>query len=59
MIGRAISGVQRLGAPHELEAIISEFAIHGISTDRIVIAGEVDFLSPPVRGRAYLQETPN
>jgi lipopolysaccharide/colanic/teichoic acid biosynthesis glycosyltransferase len=48
MIGRAISGVQILGAPHELEAIISEFAIHGISTDRIVIAGEVDFLSPPV-----------
>jgi lipopolysaccharide/colanic/teichoic acid biosynthesis glycosyltransferase len=48
MIGRAISGVQVLGAPHELEAIVSEFAIHGISTDRIVIAGEVDFLSPPV-----------
>jgi lipopolysaccharide/colanic/teichoic acid biosynthesis glycosyltransferase len=48
MIGRAISGVQILGAPHELEAIISEFAIHGISTDRVVIAGEVDFLSSPV-----------
>jgi lipopolysaccharide/colanic/teichoic acid biosynthesis glycosyltransferase len=48
MIGRAISGVQILGAPHEVEAIISEFAIHGISTDRIIIAGEVDFLSPPV-----------
>src|SRR5262252_2997509 len=48
MIGRAISGVQVLGAPHELEAIVSEFAIHGIGTDRIVIAGEVDFLSPPV-----------
>jgi lipopolysaccharide/colanic/teichoic acid biosynthesis glycosyltransferase len=48
MIGRAISGVQVLGAPHELEAIISEFAIHGIGTDRIVIAGEADFLSAPV-----------
>ena len=48
MIGRALSGVQVLGAPHELEAIVSEFAIHGIGTDRIVIAGEVDFLSPPV-----------
>ena len=48
MVGRAISGVQVLGAPHELEAIISEFAIHGIGTDRIVIAGEVDFLSAPV-----------
>ena len=48
MIGRAISGVQVLGAPHELEAIVSEFAVHGIGTDRIVIAGEADFLSPPV-----------
>jgi lipopolysaccharide/colanic/teichoic acid biosynthesis glycosyltransferase len=48
MIGRAIAGVQVLGAPHELEAIVSEFAIHGIGTDRIVIAGEADFLSAPV-----------
>jgi len=48
MIGRAISGVQVLGAPHELEAIVSEFAVHGIGTDRIVIAGEADFLSAPV-----------
>ena len=37
-----------LGAPHELDAIISEFAVHGIGTDRIVIAGEADFLSPAV-----------
>src|SRR5437660_1682986 len=48
MIGRAIAGVQVLGAPHELDAIISEFAIHGVGTDRIVIAGEEDFLSPAV-----------
>src|SRR5437016_949623 len=48
MIGRSISGVQILGAPHELEAIVSEFAIHGIGTIRIVIAGEADFLSAPV-----------
>jgi lipopolysaccharide/colanic/teichoic acid biosynthesis glycosyltransferase len=48
MIGRALSGVQVLGAPHELEAIVGEFAIHGIGTDRIVIAGEADFLSAPV-----------
>jgi FlaA1/EpsC-like NDP-sugar epimerase len=48
MIGRAISGVQVLGAPHELDAIISEFAIHGVATDRVVIAGEADFLSPAV-----------
>src|SRR5262249_4315597 len=48
MTGRAIAGVQVLGAPHELDAIISEFAIHGVGTDRIVIAGEEDFLSPAV-----------
>ena len=48
MVGRAVLGVQVLGAPVELEAIVSEFAIHGIGTDRIVIAGEVDFLSAPV-----------
>src|SRR5499427_4821548 len=48
MLGRAISGVQIFGAPHELEAIVSEFAVHGIGTDRIVIAGEADFLSAPV-----------
>jgi lipopolysaccharide/colanic/teichoic acid biosynthesis glycosyltransferase len=48
MVGRAISGVQVLGAPHELEAVISEFAVHGVGTDRIVIAGEVNFLSPAV-----------
>jgi lipopolysaccharide/colanic/teichoic acid biosynthesis glycosyltransferase len=50
MIGRAISGVKVLGAPHELEAIVSEFAVHGVATDRVVIAGETDFLSPAVLG---------
>ena len=48
MVGRAIAGVQVLGAPHELDAIIGEFAIHGMETDRVVIAGEEDFLSPAV-----------
>jgi lipopolysaccharide/colanic/teichoic acid biosynthesis glycosyltransferase len=46
LIGRAIAGVRILGAPHELDAIISEFAIHGIGIDRVVIAGEEDFLGP-------------
>jgi lipopolysaccharide/colanic/teichoic acid biosynthesis glycosyltransferase len=48
MVGRAIAGVQVLGSPYELDAIISEFAIHGVETDRVVIAGEEDFLSPAV-----------
>src|SRR5215467_3897135 len=50
MIGRAVGGVQILGAPHELDTIVTEFAIHGVTTDRIVVAGETDFLSPAVLG---------
>jgi len=46
MIGRAISGARILGTPQDLDAIITEFAIHGVETDRVVIAGEADFLSP-------------
>jgi lipopolysaccharide/colanic/teichoic acid biosynthesis glycosyltransferase len=49
MVGRAVSGVQVLGAPHELDAIVREFAVHGIKTDRIVIAGEANVLRPAVR----------
>src|SRR5262245_43726220 len=48
MIGRAVSGIQVLGAPHELDSIITEFAIHGVNTDRVVIAGEADLLDPAV-----------
>ena len=48
MVGRAISGVQVLGSPHELDTIIGEFAIHGVSANRVVVAGEVDTLSPTV-----------
>jgi lipopolysaccharide/colanic/teichoic acid biosynthesis glycosyltransferase len=48
MVGRAIAGVQIMGMPQELEALINEFAIHGVGTDRVVVAGEVDFLSEPV-----------
>jgi lipopolysaccharide/colanic/teichoic acid biosynthesis glycosyltransferase len=46
MVGRAIAGVQVLGAPSELDAVIGEFAIHGVDTDRVMVAGEVDTLSP-------------
>jgi lipopolysaccharide/colanic/teichoic acid biosynthesis glycosyltransferase len=48
MVGRAISGVQILGTPNELDAIIGEFAVHGVDTDQVVVAGEVDALSPAV-----------
>ena len=45
MIGRALDGVQVLGTPQELEAIVGEFAIHGIMVDRVIIAGERDLIS--------------
>jgi lipopolysaccharide/colanic/teichoic acid biosynthesis glycosyltransferase len=48
MTGRAVSGVQVVGRPQDLEAILKEYAVHGITTGRVVIAGEVDYLSPVV-----------
>jgi lipopolysaccharide/colanic/teichoic acid biosynthesis glycosyltransferase len=48
MIGRAVSGVEVVGGPQDLEAIVNEYAVHGVTTTRVVIAGEVDFLSSVV-----------
>jgi lipopolysaccharide/colanic/teichoic acid biosynthesis glycosyltransferase len=45
MIGRAVGGVQVLGTPQELEAIVGEFAVHGVNVSRVVIAGESDLIS--------------
>jgi lipopolysaccharide/colanic/teichoic acid biosynthesis glycosyltransferase len=45
MIGRALGGVQVLGTPQELDAIVGEFAIHGIKINRVIIAGESDLIS--------------
>src|SRR5262249_11971711 len=44
--GRAISGVRVLGTTQQLEAVVDEFAIHGVTTERVVIAGDSDVLSP-------------
>jgi lipopolysaccharide/colanic/teichoic acid biosynthesis glycosyltransferase len=48
MVGRAVSGVQVFGAPHDLDSVIAEFAIHGVNTDRVVVAGEADAMSEAV-----------
>jgi lipopolysaccharide/colanic/teichoic acid biosynthesis glycosyltransferase len=48
MLGRAIGGVKVLGAPEQFEAIVKEFAVHGVYAERAVIAGEEDLLSPEV-----------
>jgi lipopolysaccharide/colanic/teichoic acid biosynthesis glycosyltransferase len=45
MIGRGLGGVQVLGTPQELDAMVGEFAVHGIKVDRVIIAGESNLLS--------------
>jgi lipopolysaccharide/colanic/teichoic acid biosynthesis glycosyltransferase len=44
-IGRSVNGVQVLGPPAHLEAVIEEFATHGVRTDRIMVGGGAGGLS--------------
>jgi lipopolysaccharide/colanic/teichoic acid biosynthesis glycosyltransferase len=43
--GRSVSGVQVYGPPAHLEALVEEFAAHGVRTDRVVIGVGADELS--------------
>jgi lipopolysaccharide/colanic/teichoic acid biosynthesis glycosyltransferase len=43
--GRSVDGVQVFGPPAQLEAVIEEFATHGVRTDRVVVGGEAGRLS--------------
>jgi len=45
MIGRAISGIPIVGPPEHLDAIIAEYALHGIRTNRVIVGGDADLLS--------------
>src|SRR5262249_19691861 len=45
MVGRAISGIPIVGPPEHLEAIIAEYALHGIRTNRVIVGGDADLLS--------------
>jgi lipopolysaccharide/colanic/teichoic acid biosynthesis glycosyltransferase len=44
-IGRALGGVQVLGTSQDLDAIVGEFAVHGVHIDRVILAGDKDLLS--------------
>ena len=44
-IGRSVAGVQVLGTPQELDAIVGEFVVHGVRIDRVIFAGDEDLLS--------------
>ena len=46
LVGRTICGVPVVGAPQQLAAVIEEFAVHGIRTDRVIIGGEEALVSP-------------
>lgn len=45
LVGRKIAGVPVTGTPNHLEALISEYAVHGIRTDRVLVGGDPDLLS--------------
>ena len=50
MVGRTIEGIPIVGFPEHIDAILSEYAIHGIDIDRVIVAGEPNMLSPVQMG---------
>jgi len=44
-IGRHVNGVPVFGPPAQLDALIEEFAGHGVGTDRVVVGGAANTLS--------------
>jgi len=47
LFGRTMCGVPVIGGSAQLDAVIEEFAVHGIRTDRVIIGGAKSLLSPP------------
>jgi lipopolysaccharide/colanic/teichoic acid biosynthesis glycosyltransferase len=45
LLGRTMCGVPVVGSANQLAAIIEEFAVHGIRTDRVIIGGDESLLS--------------
>lgn len=46
LLGRAMCGVPVVASSKQLDAVIDEFAVHGVRTDRIIIGGDEHLLSP-------------
>ncbi len=38
MIGRAVNGVRVVGSAHDLDAVLDEYAIHGVAIDQVLIS---------------------
>ena len=53
MLGRTVSGIRVIGSPQDLEQIIDEFAVHGVRTTRVIVGGDMEFLSNGVRNDIY------
>lgn len=45
MLGRAIDGVRVIGPVHHLEAVVNEFAEHGVKISQVIVGGDPDFVS--------------
>jgi len=50
MISRTVCGIRIVGPPDHLQAIIDEFAEHGIQTGRVVVGGDANILSGATLG---------
>ena len=40
-MGRSIAGTRILAAPRHIEAVIEEFIVHGVRTDRVIVGGDI------------------
>jgi hypothetical protein len=45
LFGRTMCGVPVVGSADQLDAVIEEFAVHGVHTDRVIIGGDETLLS--------------
>jgi lipopolysaccharide/colanic/teichoic acid biosynthesis glycosyltransferase len=45
LFGRTMCGVPVVGSADQLDAVIEEFAVHGVRTDRVIIGGDETLLS--------------
>jgi hypothetical protein len=45
LFGRTMCGVPVVGAADQLDAVIEEFAVHGVDTDRVLVGGDETLLS--------------
>lgn len=50
LFGRTMCGVPVVGSATQLDAVIEEFAVHGIRTDRVIIGGDESLLSAGALG---------